>query len=184
MNYRSNLVLAVAVTLALIMPIALAVDIFQFGGSTGEGGGECEYTVGDTIQLPQINTSTVADYDTTDGHGYYMYCIYEAKDGNGNVVYSNMTPMTGGENDSCPKEQLSMNLTYGDNTWNVVISGIGMNYVGNGWQPGSPEVLANLSETYNACYPAPSPDFIEALVSALMSFICDLFPFFSFCGGI
>ena len=182
MNYRSNLVLAIAMALTLIMPIALAADVFQFGGSTGGGG--CEYNVGDTIQLPQISTPTVADYDTSDGHGYYMYCIYEARDGNGNVVYSDTTPMTGGENDSCPKEQLSMDLTYGDNTWNVVISGISMNYVADGWRPSSPEVLANLSETYNACYPAPSPDFVEALVSALMSFICDLFPFFSFCGGI
>jgi len=169
MNYRSNLVLAVAMALTLIMPIALATDVFQFGGSTGGGG--CDYYVGDTVLLPQSYTELTSYFDAHTGQGLYQYCVWSLnKDGvNIDGNYSSMT--TG----YCPTPQIEYTFAEaGEYSYNSTI--IGLNLTGG--VPGTPYIIDEVSEDYSVCYSPPDP---MTLWDIIKSFICSVFPCFWFC---
>ena len=146
---------------------------------------ECEYKPGDIIQLPQITTEITSDYTYGDGNISYLYCLYEAIDGEGNTIYSENYAFDGGLNNPCPAEQLEMNLSYRNNSFFAMIYSADMINEGQGWKPlGSMANILNQTEdTYNACYPPPSPEFMQALMEYMLQFICSLFPSFSFCQG-
>jgi len=141
---------------------------------------ECEYTPGDIVVLPQIATEETADYEYEDGNVSYLYCLYEARNGEGEVVYSGNYQIDGGLDNPCPAEELQLNLTYGNNTYHAIIYSVNMVNEGQGWKSAGStiNVLNETKQIYTACYNPPDPAVIWEIVKA---FICELFPFW-FCG--
>lgn len=166
MRYKSIL-MVMFLSVMLMSSVAIA-DTFQVGGSTG---GECDYDVGEVVNLPQISTDVIPDYFWGDGDATLLYCSWETSDGQG----QSLMPMNTG--DLCPTPMQTMELEYGDNIYMAVITSVDANIVEGNWQFGNAQVLNQTQQTYNACYEEPDPGFIASVVAFILNWLCSVFSF-------
>ncbi len=134
----------------------------------------------DTIILPQV-TSNVS-LDITGLQRTYLFCTW-AIDGLGETAAQMST-------DVCPENETEYTFD-GDVTQVVTIQAFGItwNEAINDWQfdAGSPYVSGFLENNFDMVDPPePSPalfgNILDIIIGALQGLLCDLFPFFGFCG--
>lgn len=172
-----NKLYLILVSLFIVSVASVSAETFEVGGQTSIQPEEqlCDSDVGEIKQLTQLSMESICDYDTTDGNGVYCYCTWQASDSQSQT----MIPMING--DVCPNSTKQLTLVYGDNSYDATITSINLTNSGQGWQFGSPQILNETSESWNACYDAPDPNFVAQIVAFILNWLCNMFPQFGFC---
>ena len=164
--------------LALFCVALVSAQTFQVEGTVGVQSGTCDVDIDTQENLPTVGLGTVTpDYNTQDGSGLYVYCTWQLttpSDEDGQTLI----PMNAG--DTCPSVQQSTTYEYGDTAYNAVVTSVDVTY-NNGWQFGNPQILDQVEITHNACYPSPDPSFVQSIVAFILNWMCNTFPFFSWC---
>lgn len=142
---------------------------------------ECDYYVGDTVNLPQATAVHQLDTNPSGGDLTYLYCTWEIKrkwtiGGTGEQIQQMNSQL-------CPNPQQSV-IFNDDGTYDyVAVIGYGVYNYDNGWQlvDSGLESESQVTEQYKVCYPGVEPSLLQQLMQSLVNIICNWFPWLGFC---
>ncbi len=152
------------------------------------------YQPGDVVELPYLSPGISADLDSSDGYANYVYCMWELDSPNDEKcadqfeIFGNCDSTDTGNylvstDSKCYVENyigdpINITLTEGTTKWTTVVSSINMTFDSDlgVWIPGTPQIIDSVEVTYTTI-PEPDISFIQSLIQALNSWICENFPF-------